>query len=84
MGGRMRFIKTLLASLALMLVTSGTAMAMALQDPTIKVSVHTDESSTTWYTSPAALAIGGLAVLLIIVLAIMASRKKGTTTTVIR
>ena len=80
----MRFIKTLLASLGLLLVTTVNATAVALQDPTIKVSVHTDESNTTWYTSPAALAIGGLVVLLIIVLAVMASRKKGTTTTVIR
>ena len=80
----MRIIKTLLASLGLMLLTSESAMAKALQDPAIKVSVHTDATNTTWYTSPAALAVGALAVLLIIVLAVMASRKKGTTTTVIR
>ena len=80
----MRITKTLLTVLALTLLRSAGAVAMTLQDPAIKVSVHTDESNTTWYTSPAALAIGGLVVLLIIVLAVMASRKKGTTTTVIR
>jgi hypothetical protein len=84
LGGRMRFIKTLLASLGLMLLTTVNAMAMALQDPSIKVNVHTDETNTTWYTSPAALVIGGLVVLLIIVLAVMAGRRKGSTTTVIR
>ena len=80
----MRFIKTLLTSLSLMFLTSANAMAMALQNPPIKVSVHTDATTTTWYTSPAALVIGALVVLLIIVLAVMASRKKRTTTTVIR
>jgi hypothetical protein len=80
----MRFIKTLLASLGLMLLTSVNAMAKTLQDPAIKVSVHTDATNTTWYTSPAALAIGGLVVLLIVVLAVMAGRRRGTTTTVIR
>jgi len=80
----MRIIKTLFASLGLVLMTSANAAAMVLQDPTIKVNVHTDETNTTWYTSPAALAIGGLIVLLVIVLTVMASRKKGTTTTVIR
>jgi hypothetical protein len=60
------------------------AVASALQDPSIKVNVHTDATSTTWYTSPGALAIGGLILLLIIVLAIMAGRRKGSTTTVIR
>lgn len=80
----MRLIKTLVASLGLMLLTSVNAMAMALQDPSIRVNVHTDATSTTWYTSPAALAIGGLAVLLIVLLAVMAGRRRGTTTTVIR
>lgn len=79
----MRIIKTLFSSLGLTLLTSVNARASALQDP-IKVSVHTDATNTTWYTSPAALAIGALVILLIIVLAVMAGRKKGTTTTVIR
>ena len=80
----MRFIKPLLTALGVVLLTSGNAMAMALQDPAIKVNVHTDESNSTWYTSPTALVIGGLVVLLIIVLAIMAGRGKGSTTTVVR
>ena len=79
----MRYLKTLLTSLGLVLVSSSTAMAMMLQDPPIKVDVSTSEGSTTWYTSPQWLAIIGLAVLLIIV-AIMAARKRKTTTTVIR
>jgi len=79
----MRYVKTILSSLALLLVSSATAMAMTLQDPAIKVNVETSEGSTTWYTSPQWLAIIGLAVLLIIV-AIMAARKRGTRTTVIR
>jgi hypothetical protein len=80
----MRFIKTLLTSLSVVLLTSVNATAMALQDPAIKVDVHTDETNSTWYTSPTALVIGGLVVLLIIVLAIMAGRGKGSTTTVVR
>jgi hypothetical protein len=80
----MRFIRTLLGSLGLVLLTSVNAAASVLQDPTIKVNVHTDATNTTWYTSPAALAIGGLVVLLIVVLAVMAGRRRGTTTTVIR
>ena len=79
----MRYLKTILSSLGLLLVSSATAMAMTLQDPAIKVDVSTSEGSTTWYTSPQWLAIIGLAVLLIIV-AIMAARKRKTTTTVIR
>ncbi len=80
----MRFIKTLLTSLSVVLLTSVNATAMALQDPAIKVDVHTDETNSTWYTSPTALVIGGLVVLLIIVLAIMAGRGKRSTTTVVR
>jgi hypothetical protein len=80
----MRFLKTILTSLGLVLLTSASAMAMMLQDPAIKVNVQTDATNTTWYTSPAALAIGGLVVLLIIVLAVMAGRNKGSTTTVVR
>jgi len=79
----MRFLRTILTSLGLVLLTSASAMAMMLQDPAIKVNVQTDATDTTWYTSPAALAIGGLIVLLIIVLAIK-GRSKGSTTTVIR
>lgn len=79
----MRYVKTVLSSLALLLVSSASGMAMMLQDPPIKVDVSTSEGSSTWYTSPQWLAIIGLAVLLIIV-AIMASRKRKSTTTVIR
>jgi len=79
----MRFLRTILTSLGLVLLTSASAMAMMLQDPAIKVNVQTDATDTTWYTSPAALAIGGLIVLLIIVLAVK-GRSKGSTTTVIR
>lgn len=80
----MRITKTLLSLLTLTLLGSASAVAMTPQDPAIKVSVHTDASTTTWYTSPAALVIGALVVLLIIVLTVMTTRKKGTTTTVIR
>ena len=79
----MRYLKTLLTSLGLVLVSSATAVAMTLQDPPIKVDVSTSEGSTTWYTSPQWLAIIGLAVLLIIV-ALVAARRRRTTTTVIR
>ena len=79
----MRYLKTILSSLGLLLVSSATAMAMMVQDPPIKVDVSTSEGSTTWYTSPQWLAIIGLAVLLIIV-ASMAARTRKTTTTVIR
>jgi hypothetical protein len=79
----MRIIKTLSTLLALALVRSTSAAAMTLQDPAIKVNVHTDASNTTWYTTPAALVIGALVILLIIALTVMASRKK-TTTTVLR
>jgi LPXTG-motif cell wall-anchored protein len=79
----MRHLKTILSSLALLLASSATAVAMTLQDPPIQVDVSTSEGSRTWYTSPQWLAIIGLAVLLIIV-AIMAARKRKTTTTVIR
>ena len=79
----MRITKTLLSLLALTIMGSASAVAMTLQDP-IKVSVHTDETNTTWYASPTALVIGALVVLLIIVLVVMATRKKRTTTTIIR
>ena len=77
----MRAIKTLFASLGLVLLTSTTGLAMILQDPAIKVDVSTTDGHSTWYTSPVWLAIGGLALLLIIV-AIFASRRKSTTTVV--
>ncbi|HJR33425.1 MAG TPA: LPXTG cell wall anchor domain-containing protein [Gemmatimonadales bacterium] len=79
----MRYLKTILSSLSLLLVSSATAVAMMVQDPPIRVNVETSEGSTTWYTSPQWLAIIGLAVLLIIV-AIVAARKRRSTTTVIR
>jgi hypothetical protein len=79
----MRFIKTLLTSLGLVLLTSANAAALMLQDPAIKVDVSTSEGHATWYTSPVWLAIGGLALLLIIV-AIFASRRGKSNTTVIR
>ena len=79
----MRFVKTILSSLALLLVSSASGMAMMLQDPAIKVDVSTSEGSSTWYTSPQWLAIIGLAVVLIIVMLVMAGRRK-TTTTVIK
>ena len=77
----MRTIKTLLTSLALVLLTSANAVAMMLQDPAVRVDVSTSEGSSSWYANPVWLAIGGLALLLIIV-AIFASRKKSTTTVV--
>ena len=79
----MRITKIFLSLLALTILRSASAVAMPLQDP-IKVNVQTDATSTTWCTSPAAIALGALIVLLIIVLIVMASRKKKTTTTVIR
>lgn len=78
----MRYVKTILSSLGLLLVSSTTAMAMALQDPAIKVDVSTSEGSSTWYTSPQWLAIIGLALVLIIVIAVMAGRRKSTTTVI--
>ena len=78
----MRYVKTILSSVGLMLASSATAMAMMLQDPPIKVDVSTSEGSTTWYTSPQWLAIIGLALVLIIVIAVMAGRRKKTTTVI--
>ena len=77
----MRSIKTLLTSLGLVLFTSANAVAMMLQDPSVKVDISTSEGSSTWYANPVWLAIGGLALLLIIV-AIVASRRKSTTTVI--
>ena len=77
----MRTIKTLLTSLGLVLLTSSTALAMMLQDPSVRVDIQTTDGSSTWYTNPVWLAIGGLALLLIIV-AILASRRKSNTTVV--
>src|SRR6185503_644260 len=76
----MRYFKTILTSLGLVLMTSATAVAMRLQDPAIKVDVSTSKGSETWYTSPQWLAIIGLALVLIIVIAVMAGRRKSTTT----
>ncbi|HEY4101203.1 MAG TPA: hypothetical protein VGM20_10030 [Gemmatimonadales bacterium] len=82
----MRFIKPLLTSLGLLMITGVNAVALAAQDPAVKVNVKTDATDTTWYTTPAAIAIGCLIVLLIIVLTVLAARRKGggSTTTVIR
>ena len=77
----MRFIKSILSSVALVLVGGATAMA---QDPTIKVDVTSTESHTVWYMQPVWLAIGGIVLLLVIVLAVMAARNKGSSTTVVR
>jgi len=78
----MRYVRTILSSLGLLLVSSATAMAMTLQDPAIKVNVSTSEGSSTWYTSPQWLAIIGIALVLIIVIAVMAGRRKSTTTVI--
>ena len=85
----MRFIKTMLTAAGMLVATAATRMTaplMALQDPPIKVDVHTSETHTVWYTDPVWLAIGGLVVLLIIVLAIVAGRGRdsGSSTTVVR
>ena len=77
----MRFIKTLLTSAGMLLVTVGTAVA---QDPTLKIEVETAPTRTVWYTNPVWLAIGGIVALLIIVLAIFAARGRGNDTTVVR
>lgn len=78
----MRYLKTIVSSLGLMLVSSATAVAMMVQDPPIKVDVSTSEGSTTWYTSPQWLAIIGLALVLLIVIAVMLGRRKRTTTVI--
>lgn len=84
----MRFFKTVLTSTGVLCATAVTAMAtpMALlQDPPIKVDVHTSETHTVWYTNPVWLAIGGIVALLIIVLAIFAARgRSDSNTTVVR
>jgi len=83
----MRFIKTLLTSAGMLVVTATTAMAAPLallQDPIVKVEVQTPATHTVWYTNPVWLAIGGLVAVLIIVLAVMASRGRGSNTTVVR
>ena len=80
----MRVFKGLLASAGLLVARAATAAASIVQDPPIKVEVHTSETHTVWYTNPMWLAIGGIVVLLIIVLAIMAGRNKEGNTTVVR
>ena len=57
---------------------------LVLQDPAIKVDVHTNGSHTVWYTDPVWLAVGGVVVLLVIVLAIFAARGRNSSTTVVR
>lgn len=80
----MRF-PTMLKALTTALLVGSAPVALAGQDP-VKVELTTTGTTTTWYTDPFWLAIGGVAVLIIIVLAIMASRSSGTksTTTVVR
>jgi len=83
----MQIIKTLLTSAGMLLAATATAMAAPLamlQDPTLKVEVHTSATHTVWYANPVWLAIGGIAALLIIVLAVVASRGREGNTTVIR
>lgn len=83
----MRFIRPLLTSAAMLLATTATAMAAPLallQDPTLKVEVHTTAARTVWYANPMWLAIGGLAAVLILVLAVMAARGRAGNTTVVR
>lgn len=82
----MNLIKSLLTSAGMLLATAGTAMAVPLamlQEPTLKVEVHTNEAQqAVWYTNPMWLAIGGVAVLLIIVLVVLAARGRDSTTVV--
>jgi len=77
----MRYLKTMLTAVGMVLMPLATAVA---QD-SIKVNVsHTETQTTTWYTDPVWLAVGGIAVLLIIVLIVMAARGRGSSTTVVR
>jgi len=77
----MRYIKMMLTAIGMILMPAAAALA---QD-SLKVNVSTTEThTTTWYTDPVWLAVGGLAVLLIIVLIVMAARGKGSSTTVVR
>lgn len=67
--------------------TMATVMAAPLgllQDPIIKVELHTNEARAVWYTNPMWLAIGGVVLLLFIVLAVVAVRGRGSNTTVVR
>lgn len=75
----MRYIKTMLSAIGMILVPVATALAQDSLNVNIKTT-HT----TTWYADPVWLAIGGLAVLLIIVLIVMAARGKSSSTTVVR
>jgi hypothetical protein len=57
----------------------------APQNPPVQVEVKTSESTTTWYTDPVWIVVGGLALLIIIVLAVAAGRGESrSTTTVVR
>ncbi len=86
----MRLTRKMLSSAAAMLLAFAMpAMASPLallQDPPVKVDVHTTESHTVWYLEPMWMVVGGLVLLLIIVLAVAAGRgeRGGGTTTVIR
>lgn len=46
--------------------------ALALQNPAVTVQVN--EKSTSWYTQPMWLAIGGVALVVIILIAVLAGR----------
>jgi hypothetical protein len=48
------------------------ALIAALQNPTVTVQVN--EKSTSWYTQPMWLAIGGVALVVIILIAVLAGR----------
>ena len=48
------------------------ALIAALQTPTVTVQVN--EKSTSWYTQPMWLAIGGVALVVIILIAVLAGR----------
>ena len=83
----MRVIRTLQAWAGMSLAAVSTAMAAPLallQDPVVKVEMHTTESHTVWYTSPVWLAIGGIALVVVIMLIVMAARGRGSSTTVVR
>jgi hypothetical protein len=48
------------------------ALIAALQNPSVTVQVN--EKSTSWYTQPIWLAIGGVALVVIILIAVLAGR----------
>ena len=78
------------AAAVLPTVTSATLAPMALtvasvaplQDP--KITVQVNEKSTSWYTQPIWLAIGGVALVVIILIAVLAGRGGRGNTTVVK